>query len=51
MPRPALTPQAHEAAAAALAQACNGGEWAKDYCPTHKQLWRRRLDAALAVEA
>ena len=46
----ALTPPAHEAAAAALAVACNGGDWDRDYAPSHKDLWRRRLDAALAVK-
>lgn len=50
MPRPALTPEAREKAAAALAVACNGGDWNKDYAPQHKDLWRRRLDAALKVE-
>lgn len=45
-----LTPEARESAAAALAVACCGGDWDKDFSPHHKDLWRRRLDAALKVE-
>lgn len=45
-----LTPEAREEAAAALAVACAGGVWERDFTEAQKDLWRRRLDAALAVE-
>lgn len=44
-----LKPEAFEAAAAALAVACNGGDWNCDYAQKHKDLWRRRLAAALLI--
>lgn len=49
--RPRMTPEAREEAAAALAQACNGGDWSTHYTEAQKDLWRRRVDAALTVEA
>lgn len=45
-----LTPEAREGAAAALAVACAGGVWGCDFTEAQKDLWRRRVDAALAVE-
>lgn len=41
-----LKPEYAEAAAAALAVACNGGEWDAHYTDKQKALWRRRLLAA-----
>lgn len=43
-----LTPEAFENAAAALAIACNGGTWKTHYTEDQKQVWRRRLQAALS---
>lgn len=44
-----LTPEAFERAAAALAVACNGGEWETHYTADQKRLWRRRVQAALLL--
>lgn len=43
-----LTPEAIERAAAALAVACNGGDWSRDYTDQQKDLWRARVKRAMA---
>lgn len=45
-----LTPEAFEDAAAALAVACNGGCWTTHYTEEQRDMWRRRLRAALATK-
>jgi hypothetical protein len=44
-----LTPQALERAAEALATACNGGDWTRDYTAAQRKLWRSRVTTGLAV--
>lgn len=45
-----LTPEAVERAAAALAVACNGGDWNDDFTAEHKALWRSRVQCAMSAE-
>jgi hypothetical protein len=44
-----LTDEALEKAARAFAQAVNGGNWDVDYTSHQRDLWRKRVVAALAV--
>lgn len=45
-----LTPAAIEVGARALAEAVNGGSWDQDYTHIQKQLWRRRVAAAMKAD-
>ena len=42
-----LTDEATKKAARALALACNGGDWEKDYTHEQRAMWCRRIVAAM----
>lgn len=45
-----LTPAAIETGARALAEAVNGGSWDRDYTSAQKNVWRRRVVAAMKAD-